>query len=54
MDEINLKLNSQQNYKNNIEINKYLIPAFNKSKYSNSDKEYFKKYFKLYTGFFIL
>ena len=39
-------------YKNNVEINKYLIPAFNKSKYSSSDKEYFKKYFKLYTGFF--
>ena len=39
-------------YKNNTEINKFLIPSFNKSKYSGFDKEYFKKYFKLYTGFF--
>jgi hypothetical protein len=39
-------------YKNNTEINKFLIPAFNKSKYSKSDKEYFKGFYKLYTGFF--
>ena len=39
-------------YKNNTDINKFLIPAFDKSKYSKSDKDYFKKYFKLYTGFF--
>ena len=39
-------------YKNNTEINKFLIPSFDKSKYSGLDKEYFKKYFKLYTGFF--
>ena len=39
-------------YKNNVEINKYLIPSFDKSKYSGLDKEYFKRYFKLYTGFF--
>ena len=39
-------------YKNNTDINKYLIPAFNKSKYSKLDKEYFKGFYKLYTGFF--
>ena len=39
-------------YKGNTEINKYLIPSFKKSKYSDSDKTYFKKFFKLYTGFF--
>jgi hypothetical protein len=39
-------------YKNNTEINKFLIPSFDKSKYSGLDKEYFKKFFKLYTGFF--
>ena len=33
-------------YKNNVEINKYLIPSFDKSKYSGLDKEYFKRYFK--------
>ena len=41
-------------YKNNIDINKYLIPSFDKSKYSSSDKEYFKRFFKLYTGFFYI
>ena len=30
-------------YENNIDINKYLIPSFEKSKYSSIDKEYFKK-----------
>ena len=39
-------------YKGNTDINKYLIPLFGKSKYSDSDKEYFKRFFKLYTGFF--
>ena len=39
-------------YKGNTEINKFLIPAFEGSKYSNEDKAYFKKFFKLYTGFF--
>ena len=39
-------------YKGNTEINKYLIPSFDDSKYSKEDKEYFKKFFKLYTGFF--
>ena len=39
-------------YKGNTEINKYLIPSFKKSKYSDSDKAYFEKFFKLYTGFF--
>ena len=39
-------------YKDNTEINKYLIPSFDNSKYSKQDKSYFKKYFKLYTGFF--
>ena len=39
-------------YKGSTEINKYLIPSFDKSKYSKEDKSYFKKFFKLYTGFF--
>ena len=39
-------------YKNDIEINKYLIPLLENSDYSESDKKYFKKFFKLYTGFF--
>ena len=39
-------------YKDDTDINKYLIPSFNKSKYSKFDKGYFKRYFKLYTGFF--
>tara|TARA_Y100000389_G_scaffold183613_1_gene201275 strand:+ start:4546 stop:5841 length:1296 start_codon:yes stop_codon:yes gene_type:complete len=39
-------------YKGNTEINKYLIPSFDDSKYSKEDKAYFKKFFKLYTGFF--
>jgi len=39
-------------YKNNTDINKFLIPAFDNSKYSKEDKTYFKKFFKLYTGFF--
>ena len=39
-------------YKNSTDINKYLIPLLKSSKYSNSDKEYFDMFFKLYTGFF--
>ena len=39
-------------YKGNTDINKYLIPLFGKSKYSDSDKDYFQRFFKLYTGFF--
>lgn len=39
-------------YKGNTDINKFLIPSFNKSLYSKGDKEYFKHFFKLYTGFF--
>ena len=39
-------------YKGNTEINKYLLPSFDSSKYSKEDKEYFKKFFKLYTGLF--
>ena len=39
-------------YKGSTEINKYLIPSFDKSKYSKEDKDYFKRFFKLYTGFF--
>ena len=39
-------------YKGSTEINKYLIPAFDKSQYSKEDKDYFKRFFKLYTGFF--
>ena len=41
-------------YKNNTNINKYLIPTFDKSKYSKEDKTYFKNFFKLYTGFFFI
>jgi len=39
-------------YKDNIDLNKYLIPLLKDSKYSDSDKDYFKKFYKLYTGFF--
>jgi hypothetical protein len=39
-------------YKEDTEMNKYLIPSIDKSKYSPSDKDYFKRFFKLYTGFF--
>ena len=39
-------------YKQDVDINKYLIPSIDKSKYSQSDKDYFKRFFKLYTGFF--
>jgi hypothetical protein len=39
-------------YKGNTDINKYLIPSFENSRYSNIDKAYFKKFFKLYTAFF--
>lgn len=41
-------------YKGNSNLNKYLIPAIDKSKYSNDDKGYFKKFFKLYTAFFFI
>lgn len=41
-------------YKGKTDINKFLIPSFNKSLYSKSDKEYFKHFFKLYTGFFYI
>jgi len=39
-------------YKNNTDINKFLIPSIDKSKYSQNDKDYFKRFHKLYTGFF--
>ena len=39
-------------YKHDVDINKYLIPSIDKSKYSQGDKDYFKRFFKLYTGFF--
>ena len=39
-------------YKQDVDINKYLIPSIDKSKYSKEDKDYFKRFFKLYTGFF--
>ena len=39
-------------YKNSTDINKYLIPLLKDSKYSENDINYFKKFYKLYTGFF--
>jgi hypothetical protein len=39
-------------FKGHTDINKYVIPSFDKSRYSKDDKSYFKKFFKLYTGFF--
>jgi hypothetical protein len=39
-------------YKGQTDINKLLIPSLKKSSYSKIDKEYFKHFFKLYTGFF--
>ena len=41
-------------YKGKTDINKFLIPSLNKSLYSKGDKEYFKHFFKLYTGFFYI
>jgi len=41
-------------FKGNTDINKYLIPSLNDSKYSKIDKRYFKLFFKLYTGFFFI
>ena len=41
-------------YKGDSNLNKYFIPAIDKSKYSNDDKAYFKKFFKLYTAFFFI
>ena len=39
-------------YKNKTDINHYLIPLIGNSEYSETDKEYFKRFYKLYTGFF--
>jgi len=39
-------------YKQDTNINKYLIPALADSDYSNSDKDYFNRFFKYYLGFF--
>jgi len=39
-------------YKNSTDLNKLLIPALANSKYDETDKDYFKRYFKLYLGFF--
>ncbi len=41
-------------YKDNTNINKLLIPSIDKSNYSKKDKEYFKKLYKLYLGFFYI
>ena len=41
-------------YKGDSNLNKYFIPAIDKSKYSKDDKVYFKKFFKLYTAFFFI
>ena len=41
-------------YKGHTDINKLLIPSLKKSSYSEGDKEYFKRFFKLYTGFFYI
>lgn len=41
-------------YKKSTDINKFLIPELDNSKYSKGDKEYFKKYYKLYLGFFFI
>ena len=41
-------------YKDNITINKFLIPSIDQSNYSRKDKEYFKKLYKLYLGFFYI
>ena len=39
-------------YKKHTDINKYLTPLIGKSNYSDSDKAYFERFWKLYTGFF--
>ncbi len=41
-------------YKGYEAINKYIFPSLKKSNYSQSDKEYFKNFTKLYLGFFYL
>ena len=39
-------------YKGLAEINKFLIPTIDDSRYDKIDKDYFKRYYKLYLGFF--
>ena len=39
-------------YKDSSELNKFLIPELDNSDYSQKDKDYFKKFYKLYLGFF--
>ena len=39
-------------YKQDTNINKFLIPALAKSDYSGADKDYFNRFFKYYLGFF--
>lgn len=39
-------------YKDNSEINKFLIPSIDSSNYNSYDKDYFKRFYKLYLGFF--
>jgi len=41
-------------YKGSTDLNKFLIPTIDTSKYDKNDKEYFKKFYKLYLGFFFL
>ena len=41
-------------YKNDTDINKLLIPSIDNSQYSKFDKGYFKRFYKLYLGFFYI
>ena len=41
-------------YKGSTDLNKFLIPTMESSKYDKIDKEYFKRFYKLYLGFFFI
>ena len=41
-------------YKNSTDINKFLIPALQTSDYSQTDKDYFHRFYKYYLGFFYI
>ena len=41
-------------YKGSTDLNKFLIHTIDSSKYDKNDKEYFKRFYKLYLGFFFI
>ena len=41
-------------YKDSIDLNKFLIPTIDKSKYDKKIKNNFKRFYKFYLGFFFI